>query len=121
MEAEGSDITQRERAFYRRVDADIEQSKEMISVLHRMENRMRERGSAYITEDVRCFSDDPTSRGDEIAMYARRWYEENRESWWERHRPGSPVKDRTIADNFMLRFVQEVRTILEESSKKLSK
>ena len=63
------------------------------------------------------FSREPTARGDEIAAYAREWYEANRETWWQRHKPGiiGPGPDRSgrHADEFMLRFVGEVRRIIE--------
>lgn len=35
---------------------------------------------------------DPTSRGDMQADLLRRWYEANRETWWDRHRPGADRK-----------------------------
>jgi hypothetical protein len=56
---------------------------------------------------------DPTSRGDEIASRVRQWYEANRESWWDRHKPGiiGAGSDRSgsHSDEFMLRFIQAVR------------
>lgn len=58
----------------------------------------------------RTFSHEPTARGDDVANYARMWYEANRESWWER------LWRRTEnADEFMIGFVQEVRDILESA------
>ena len=57
---------------------------------------------------------DPTARGDEIATKVRRWYEANRETWWDRYcGPGWPVGPGTDrsgahADEFMLRFIQAV-------------
>ena len=35
------------------------------------------------------FPSDPTARGDQVASYVRQWYEKNRESWWDRNRPGA--------------------------------
>jgi hypothetical protein len=54
------------------------------------------------------FSQDPTSRGDEVAEYVRDWYEANRETWWERR----GKKWEYCADNFMLGLVNEVERIL---------
>lgn len=58
---------------------------------------------------------DPTSRGDIIANVIRAWYERNRESWWDRHKPGiydaGPDRDGSHADEFMLRFIGEVQRI----------
>jgi hypothetical protein len=59
------------------------------------------------------FSQEPTARGDEIAAEVRTWYEANRESWWDRHRPGADRKG-WHADEFMLSFVNEVRRLLDE-------
>jgi hypothetical protein len=53
------------------------------------------------------FSSDPTSRGDEVAAFVRQWYETNRESWWDRHRPGADRKG-VHADEFMIGFINEV-------------
>jgi hypothetical protein len=50
---------------------------------------------------------EPTQRGDMIAAEARRWYEANRESWWDRHRPGADRRG-AHADSFMLRFLGAV-------------
>lgn len=50
---------------------------------------------------------DPTSRGDEVAASVRRWYEANRESWWDRHKP-SADRHGTHADEFMLRLIAAV-------------
>jgi hypothetical protein len=55
---------------------------------------------------------DPTSRGDIIADKVRVWYEANRESWWDRHKPGiigsGPDRDGSHADEFMLRLISAV-------------
>jgi hypothetical protein len=53
------------------------------------------------------FSSDPTARGDEITAFVRQWYEANRESWWDRHRP-SADRNGSHADEFMLSFINEV-------------
>lgn len=58
------------------------------------------------------FSDEPTARGDEIAAYVRRWYEENREGWWDRHRANGDLRG-GHADEFMLRFVAFVASVFE--------
>lgn len=50
---------------------------------------------------------DPTARGDMIAESMRRWYEANRETWWERHRPNADRRG-AHADGFMLRFLNAV-------------
>ncbi len=63
------------------------------------------------------FSGDPTADGDVIAAAARRWYEANRESWWERHRPqifSYRSNSGVVADEFMLRFL-EVARLLESA------
>lgn len=59
---------------------------------------------------------DPTSRGDMIAEKVRFWYEANRESWWDRHRPNGDRKG-GHADEFMLGFVNSVRQATEEIDK----
>lgn len=55
---------------------------------------------------------EPTSFGDEVADRVRRWYEENRESWWDRHQinPLGRATDRSgaHADEFILRLVAAV-------------
>jgi hypothetical protein len=55
---------------------------------------------------------DPTARGDIIADKVRVWYEANRESWWDRHKPGiigsGPDRDGSHADEFMLRLISAV-------------
>ena len=55
---------------------------------------------------------DPTSRGDLVAEKVRQWYEANRETWWDRHKPGifgaSPDRDGSHADEFMLRLIHAV-------------
>ncbi len=53
---------------------------------------------------------EPTSRGDMKAVLLRRWYEQHRESFWERHRPNAERKG-SVADNFMLGLINEVRRI----------
>lgn len=63
-------------------------------------------GEGVCTADM-SFSDDPTACGDEIAYYVRRWYEINRESWWDRHGPNSDRRG-YHADEFMLSFLNEV-------------
>lgn len=55
---------------------------------------------------------DPTARCDLIAAKVREWYEANRESWWQRHRPQifSYCDNSGItADNFALGLVEAVR------------
>lgn len=55
---------------------------------------------------------EPTARGDLVAEKVRRWYEANRESWWDRHHVNflgrSPDRDGTHADEFMLRLIGAV-------------
>jgi hypothetical protein len=55
---------------------------------------------------------DPTARGDLVAEKVRAWYEANRETWWDRHKPGiigaGPDRDGSHADEFMLRFIAAV-------------
>ena len=65
-------------------------------------------------DDDFVFSADPTSRGDEVAEYCRDWYEQNRETWWARHKPYGAAPDRAgvHADNFMLAFVDYVGRVL---------
>lgn len=50
---------------------------------------------------------DPTSRMDMEADLLRRWYEANRESFWDRRRK----RWRYVADEFMLRFGGEAARI----------
>jgi hypothetical protein len=58
---------------------------------------------------------DPTSRGDIIASVLRQWYERNRETWWDRHKPGimgaGPDRAHVHADEFMLALINKVREI----------
>lgn len=58
---------------------------------------------------------DPTARGDIIASVVRDWYERNRETWWQRHKPGimgvGPDRSGEHADEFMLRFIGKVGEI----------
>lgn len=58
------------------------------------------------------FSTEPTARGDDIATYARQWYEANRESWRDRHRPRADRKGEH-ADEWMLRFLGAVGQIYD--------
>jgi hypothetical protein len=56
---------------------------------------------------------DPTSRGDIVAEKVRRWYEANRETWWDRHKffpfaMSDPDRTGTHADEFMLRLIGAV-------------
>lgn len=66
-------------------------------------------GEGVCTADM-TFSSEPTSRGDDIAEYLRRWYELNRESWWDRHRAMAD-RNGVHADEFMLSFINELRRI----------
>jgi hypothetical protein len=56
---------------------------------------------------------DPTSAGDLIAEKVRSWYEANRESWWDRHRPSADRKG-VHADEFMLRLIRVVGLARQE-------
>ena len=55
---------------------------------------------------------DPTARGDAVAEHVRAWYEANRESWWDRHKPGiiGAGSDRSgrHADSFILELIAVV-------------
>lgn len=42
-----------------------------------------------------------------LAEKVRTWYEANRESWWDRHRPRAERKGE-CADNFMIRLIGAV-------------
>lgn len=67
------------------------------------------------------FSDDATSRGDEVASYVRYWYERNRETWWDRHKPGvvgaAPDRSGAHSDDFVLRLVAEVGRVQSEAQR----
>lgn len=69
------------------------------------------------------FSSEPTSRGDQVAEYVRGWYEENRETWWDRHRftpwRSSPDRSGEHADEFMLRFISEVGRVQGEAQRQM--
>jgi hypothetical protein len=71
------------------------------------------------------FSSDPTSRGDEIADYVRTWYERNRETWWDRHKPGitgaAPDRSGVHADEFILRFLGEVARVNAEADRQTNR
>jgi hypothetical protein len=49
---------------------------------------------------------DPTTLGDLVADEVRRWYEANRETWWERRKLRGGV-----ADEFMLALINEVHRV----------
>ena len=53
---------------------------------------------------------DPTSAGDMRADLMRRWYERNRETWWDRHRPGADRRG-YHADEWMLGMMNEAYRI----------
>lgn len=72
-------------------------------------------GEGTCTADM-TFSTDPTSRGDEIADYVRRWYEANRETWWQR-RGSNADRSGVHADEFMLRFISEVTRVTAEAER----
>jgi hypothetical protein len=63
---------------------------------------------------------DPTSRGDTETDLCRRWYEVNRESWWQRHRPNADRKG-AHADEWMIGFRNEVLRIGHLSDHELMK
>ena len=63
---------------------------------------------------------DPTARGDMEVELLRRWYEANRESWWDRHGPNAD-RNGVHADEFMLRFVSEVGRVVSLSDADLCK
>ncbi len=62
---------------------------------------------------------DPTARGDMIADKVRAWYEANRETWWDRHKPGiwgsAPDRSGVHADNFILGLLNAVSRAHEET------
>jgi len=70
-------------------------------------------GEGVCTADMH-FSSDPTSCGDEVAEYVRRWYELHRETWWERRRHPQPSG---LADEFMLGLIQEVARVESEAAR----
>lgn len=55
------------------------------------------------------YADDPTARGDEMAEELREWYEENRESYWDRCKfsKNQRLLSMGCSDNFMLRLQQK--------------
>lgn len=61
---------------------------------------------------------EPTSRGDMIAELMRSWYEKNRESWWERHKPSAPRKGE-VADGFMYDLTREAVRIVNLDDERL--
>jgi hypothetical protein len=67
---------------------------------------------------------EPTAHADMCAELMRRWYEKNRECWWERHKPGiigaSPDRSGLHADEFMLRLMGEASRIEGLSDVELS-
>jgi hypothetical protein len=58
---------------------------------------------------------EPTARGDLQAALLRRWYEQNRETFWARHKPGiigaAPDRAGVHADGFMLALIAETARI----------
>ena len=63
---------------------------------------------------------DPTERGDRQAELLRRWYEHNRETWWDRHRPNAD-RSGTHADEWMLGLMQEMDRIFSLTDAELMK
>jgi hypothetical protein len=61
---------------------------------------------------------DPTSRGDMQVDLLRRWYERNRETWWDRHRPGADRKG-AHADDWMCGLWNEAGRIGNMTDKEL--
>lgn len=61
---------------------------------------------------------DPTSAGDMRADLMRRWYERNRETWWDRHRPSADRKG-IHADEWMLGLMNEANRIYNLSDEQL--
>jgi len=53
---------------------------------------------------------DPTATGDMRAELLRRWYETNRESWWDRHRLNADRRG-GHADEWTIGFMNEVHRI----------
>lgn len=63
---------------------------------------------------------EPTARGDAVAAKVREWYEANRESWWDRHRPqifSHRDNGGIVADNFAINLVAAVRRAEAEIDK----
>jgi hypothetical protein len=61
---------------------------------------------------------DPTARGDMCAALLRRWYEANRETWWDRHRPGADRKG-SHADAWAIGLMNEAGRIAALTNIKL--
>ena len=59
---------------------------------------------------------DPTSRGDMCADLMRRWYEDNRENWWDRL-----SRRKECADNFAIGMMNEAVRISKLSDKQIYK
>lgn len=66
---------------------------------------------------------DPTSRGDMKADLMRRWYEANRESWWDRCSlsTNQQLLSAGCADDFALGIMNEAGRIASLSDAALSK
>jgi hypothetical protein len=65
-----------------------------------------------VKETEMYFCGEPTADGDSAAEYLRRWYETNRETWWDRRR--CPPLNNPWADNLMLGLYDEVLRIEAE-------
>ena len=63
---------------------------------------------------------DPTYAGDIRADLMRRWYEANREGWWDRHRPGAD-RNGLHADEWMLGLMNEASRIYGMTDAELMK
>lgn len=63
------------------------------------------------------FCGDPTADGDAAAEYLRRWYETNRETWWDRYKR-QPLNN-PWADNLMLGLINEVGRIERERQRQV--
>lgn len=61
---------------------------------------------------------DPTATGDMRAALLRRWYEVNRESWWDRYRPNADRRG-AHADEWAIRLMNEMGRIDSLSDIKL--
>lgn len=62
---------------------------------------------------------DPTAKGDMKASLLRRYYEANRDGWWQRHFGMCPPNRGDVADELMLGMLQESARINSLSDKAL--
>ena len=74
---------------------------------------------SIVSEKDMHFCGEPTADGDNAAENLRRWYEANRETWWDRRK--RPPLNNPCADSLMLGLYDEVLRIEVEKQRQLAR